>query len=183
MKIKFAIFIFSILLIVSCSNIAPVTKVYKSESIDKVCIFADFENRDFRKALETEIAVNFKNSSTEAFESYILIPKNTRFSSYEVGKKLKSLQINYYLYLTRLDDDEGKSPTDEVFTEFGKLDNIIGRPQIAAKIIDSEGNVIWTSALSFEPEENIEFPFEADKYIKSLIEEMAKSNLITINEK
>lgn len=183
MKIKSFLILSAVFVISACSNIAPVSKVYKNDAVDKVCIFADFENRDFRKAIETEIAVNFKNTSTEAFESYILIPKNTRFSSYEVGKKLKSLQINYYLYLTRLDDEEGISPTDEIFTDFGKLDNIIGRPQIAAKIIDAEGNIIWTSALSFKPDENIEFPIDVDNYIKSLIEEMAKSNLITIKEK
>lgn len=183
MKIKIAIFLVAVLFVVSCSNIAPVTKIYKNESIDKMCIFADFENRDFRKAIETEIALNFKNSSTEAYESYILIPKNTRFSSYEVGKKLKNLQINYYLYITRLDDEEGKTATDEIFTEYGKLDNIVGRPQIAAKIIDAEGNLIWTSAMSFKPQENVEFPFKVEKYIESLIEEMAKSNLVTKLEK
>lgn len=186
MRSKILLILVAIAIFVSCSKIAPISNTYQSPTIDKICIFADFENRDFRKSFEREIAQAFIGTNSEAFESYVLIPKNTPFTSYEVSKKLRDLNLKYFMYITRLDEGEGITQAEEIFTEFGELygpeGKINSRPQIAAKIVTNSGELIWTSALAFDSDDKAEFPFKIDEYIRTLIVEMEKSRLITINQ-
>lgn len=180
--VKYLITILILLLLVSCGSIEPVSKKYQDASIEKICIFADFESREIRKHLEREIAQMFKGSSAEAFESYVLIPKTMPFTNREMGKKLEELNIDHYLYLTRLNEGEGVSVTEEPFIEFGQLKGkegpIKSRPLISAKLVNASGELIWSSSVEIEEDNDREFPINEDEYMEQLRKELVKANLI-----
>ena len=182
MKIKYLISILILLLLLSCGSIEPVSKKYQDASIEKICIFADFESREIRKHLERKIAQMFKGSSAEAFESYVLIPKTMPFTNREMKKKLEELNIDHYLYLTRLNEGAGISITEEPFIEFGQLKGndgpITSRPQISVKLVSASGELIWSSSVEIEVDAEREFPINENEYMEQLKTELTKANLI-----
>ena len=182
MKIKYFIFFILLAVFTACSSISPVSKKYQDASVKKICIFADFESRDIRKHLERNFVQMFQGSSAEAFESYVLIPKTSAFTNREMKMKLEELLIDHYLYITLLNDGEGISVTEEPFIEFGQLmgneGSITPRPQIAAKLINASGELIWSTSIEIEKKDEAEFPLNENDYMEQLKNELIKAELI-----
>lgn len=184
---KIIALLFIVSLIYGCSSIEPQTKLYSEKDVDKVCIYADLANREVRREIERDLAQRFKNTNTEAYESYVLLPKTTVFSNYEMKKKLKDLKIGYYLFIKEIPEIDSLRNTDQPFVEFGVLEGpngtITTSPQMAAKLIDKDGYPVWSTTVIYDEDDGRAFPLDKDEYLDMLINELAKKNLIELKEK